>query len=327
MLASKLSPIVSLGEDGLAPFEMTLREELEAMHKLNDDDSLGAFAATWTDILGNSLNQTDELTYLLNQSPVDESDFLDSDLAKRFTLIAQMIVARNKRRVNRDHFYVTFGGFDAHSDMKERLDEKFDTLNAALNDLVTALKEAGVWNGVVIVQTSDFGRTLTPSSNGNGSDHGWGGNYWMAGGALRSSTQMIGKFPDSLAEGNELDIGRGRLIPTTSWDSIFNGIAEWMGPDTESDLNAILPNRNRFPGDLYGASNLFKTAVSASFVAFDPNVPVRSPTYAPCNKDRFLGQCHSTAQCKNMYPGLADDCNNGEGGVCYLGTDVSGCLV
>jgi hypothetical protein len=38
-------------------------------------------------------------------------------------------------------------------------------------------------------------------------------------------------------------IGRGRLIPSMSWDSVFNPIAQWMGVQTEEELNYCLPNR------------------------------------------------------------------------------------
>ena len=45
-------------------------------------------------------------------------------------------------------------------------------------------KEMHVQNkqdNVVLVVVSEFGRSLSPNSN-TGTDHGWGGNYWIQGG-------------------------------------------------------------------------------------------------------------------------------------------------
>ena len=70
---------------------------------------------------------------------------------------------------------------------------------------------------VAIATLSDFGRTLT--SNGRGTDHAWGGNHVVMGGEVRGG-QILGAYPSTLAksDANPLNIGRGRLIPTTPWE-------------------------------------------------------------------------------------------------------------
>ena len=94
---------------------------------------------------------------------------------------------------------------------------------------------------VTTFTTSDFGRTLT--SNGRGSDHGWGGNQMVMGGAVRGGA-IFGEYP-ALAAGNPLDTGRGRLIPTMSVDEYFAELALWFGV-APSDLDQVLPNVRRF---------------------------------------------------------------------------------
>ncbi|MCG8459573.1 MAG: hypothetical protein MI919_25115 [Holophagales bacterium] len=42
-----------------------------------------------------------------------------------------------------------------------------------------------------------------------------------------------------------LDAGRGRLIPTTSWDARFAELALWLGVSA-SDLPTVLPDIGRF---------------------------------------------------------------------------------
>ncbi len=88
---------------------------------------------------------------------------------------------------------------------------------------------------------SDFGRTLT--SNGQGSDHAWGGNHIVIGGGVKGG-DIYGQYPNLYA-GNDLDTGRGRLIPTTSCDEYFGEMALWFGVD-KSNLDVVLPNIGRF---------------------------------------------------------------------------------
>ena len=70
--------------------------------------------------------------------------------------------------MERSGFFTSLGGFDSHGAMEQ--DGKFGVINSALTSLVTDLKAQGLWDKVVIVFVSDFGRTLT--SNSQGTDHG-----------------------------------------------------------------------------------------------------------------------------------------------------------
>ena len=78
---------------------------------------------------------------------------------------------------------------------------------------------------------------------------------------------MVGEYPSDLTETSPLNIGlgRGRLIPTTSWDAVWHGVVQWMGVTSPEDMNICLPNLNNavnkvFPpftqGDLFTASSL-----------------------------------------------------------------------
>ena len=102
----------------------------------------------------------------------------------------------------------------------------------------------GLWADVTVVTLSEFGRTI--SSNGRGTDHAWGGNQVIYGGAV-NGTRLLGEFPSRLGEGvdNPVDVGGGRILPTTSWESMWAPIAEWMGVGP-ADLDAVLPNRANF---------------------------------------------------------------------------------
>lgn len=55
---------------------------------------------------------------------------------------------------------------------------------------------------------------------------------------------MLGFWPTDITEESPLNLGRGRLLPTTSWDSIWTGLSSWLGV-MESDMDYFLPNRAR----------------------------------------------------------------------------------
>jgi uncharacterized protein (DUF1501 family) len=123
---------------------------------------------------------------------------------------------------------------------QERL---FADVDASLKAFVDEMKAKNVWDSVTVIQVSDFARTIAPNGNA-GSDHGWGGNYFMAGGSVRGG-QIVGTYP-SIKENAPLNIGRGRIIPTTSWEAVFLPVAKWAGVN-EVDLDYVLPNRKNFP--------------------------------------------------------------------------------
>lgn len=121
-------------------------------------------------------------------------------------------------------------------------------MDEAIGAFYQQLQILGVENDVTLFSASDFGRTLT--SNGRGSDHAWGGNAFVIGGCVKGR-KLYGQYPglavnpESGAEVNPLDTGRGRLIPTTSCDAYFAEMALWLGVP-RSSLPLVLPNVSNF---------------------------------------------------------------------------------
>ena len=71
---------------------------------------------------------------------------------------------------------------------------------------------------------------------------------------------MLGTYPDDLTDDGEQNIGRGRLIPTTSWEAVWQGLAQWLGVD-EAHMDTVLPNRANFDvSDLFTEDDLFEDA-------------------------------------------------------------------
>jgi len=88
----------------------------------------------------------------------------------------------------------------------------------------------GVWENVTIVSMSEFGRTLT--SNGRGTDHGWGGNHFVLGGGIRGG-QIHGKYLPSFKSGSSHVLGTNalRALPALPWEAMWQPIAKvWPHP-------------------------------------------------------------------------------------------------
>merc|ERR1712125_207335 len=117
------------------------------------------------------------------------------------------------------------------------------------------MKLQGIWNHTTLVMVSEFARTLTPNS-GQGSDHAWGGNYFIMGGSVNGG-KVIGDYPDDFSINGPLNIDRGRLIPTRPWDSVWYGISEWFGAGEPSEVDIIVPNHAQFSSVLFSSSEMF----------------------------------------------------------------------
>ena len=136
---------------------------------------------------------------------------------------------------------MTVGGWDHHDDVLEKQAVMLPQVSKSLREFRDALVELAVFDDVTTFTTSDFGRTLT--SNGKGSDHGWGGHHMVMGGSVDGG-KMIGDYPELYA-GNPLDVGRGIYAPTLSVDEYFAELALWFGVP-RSELGQVLPNIGNF---------------------------------------------------------------------------------
>lgn len=199
-------------------------------------------------------------------SPAPPVTFVDSTgvsktnrLAGQLRSVASMIAARDALGVKRQIFFVSLGGFDNHGDQFKGSSNATTPILSGLHaDLLKQLDQALAWfynwtvsqgiaNNVTTFSASDFARTLT--SNGQGSDHGWGGHHFALGGAVGGGTFYGGpaagqEFP-TVVLGGPNDVGQGRLLPTTSVDEYGATFAKWMGAST-AELATVFPNLSRF---------------------------------------------------------------------------------
>lgn len=168
--------------------------------------------------------------------------FSDNYVSQSFKMIARTMAAREELGMKRQIFFLDFGGWDHHDELLNNQFGMLNVLSAALGEFDKALQEINLNDCVTTFTVSEFGRTLT--SNGNGTDHAWGGNVLVMGGNHLNGGRILGQYP-SLALESDLDIGGGVFLPTTSTDQYFAEIARWFGV-ANSELNTLFPNLENF---------------------------------------------------------------------------------
>jgi len=158
----------------------------------------------------------------------------ETALSKQLFSVLKTINARRSLNTQQQIFIVSVPGFDTHSGQAERLSDRWQMIDDAISDFYTDLSMLGLSDDVTLFTASEFGRTLT--SNGDGTDHGWGNHHLMIGGAAKGR-DLIGEIPPSEL-GHRQDAGRGRLIPTTSVEQYASILGRWWGL-SDRDLSRI----------------------------------------------------------------------------------------
>ena len=189
-----------------------------------------------------ALSTSVQITNALAAAPPLTTPFPSgSTLSSQLRMVARMIATSAAAGAKRQVFYVALGGFDHHTGLMYSHGSLLAEVGAAMRAFYDATVELNVADRVTTFTASDFGRTLT--SNGSGSDHGWGSMHFAMGGAVNGG-RYYGAVP-ILADDGPDDVGQGRLIPTTSVEQYAATLASWFGV-ADSDMPSVLPNIGNF---------------------------------------------------------------------------------
>lgn len=244
--SSSISTIYTINNNGAVNLNRYDNEYYYANSK-NAIDKLLAhqygdpFKDTYKLKMRNSIDANIEFQSAIEKVPPFQTQFTDENLSQTFKMIAQVISARKDLGFKRQIFFVDFGNWDNHDELLNNQSANLNILDNALGEFYNVLQEINALDKVVTFSMSEFGRTLT--SNGNGTDHAWGGNVFSFGGAVMGQ-RCFGVYPD-LTLDNDLDLGTGILIPTTPTDLYFAELSSWLGID-HGDLTDIFPNLSAF---------------------------------------------------------------------------------
>ncbi len=207
------------------------------------------FKQTYSGVIKNSIQSNELFNSAVGEVAPFNTTFSDNYISDSLQMIARTIAARETLGMTRQTFFLNIGGWDHHDELLNNQAALLGQLSVALNEFYSALTELDATDCVTTYTISDFARSLT--SNGNGTDHAWGGNAMVMGGAVNGQA-IYGSYPE-LALDSSLELGGGIFIPTTSTDEYFAELALWFGV-SPFDLSTLLPNIGEFytPG---GGSN------------------------------------------------------------------------
>lgn len=188
----------------------------------------------------------ERLFQVLQSLPTWTTPFPDTYLGGQLRQVANLLAKRGAAPagldMRRQIFFVRHDGYDTHDDQPDRHAELLGELSAGLDAFYRATEQLGIATQVTTFTASDFGRTL--STNGDGTDHGWGGHHFVLGGAVQGG-RFYGQMNSLAQAANPDDAGYGQIIPTTSVDQYAATLATWFGV-APGDLPTLFPRLGEF---------------------------------------------------------------------------------
>ena len=245
----------AVGIDGLSKGSTLGSSSVAAVLRRTQGDGAGsAFQADYAKVVGRSIDAYGVLSTAMAGAAVPAVPRISVSvadggaivvdqlpLARQLRSVAQMIAVNQTLGMRRQVFMVSISGFDTHQGQLRDHPRLSASVAHSVAYFMGEMARQGMADKVTLFTASDFGRTLT--SNGAGSDHGWGSHHFVAGGAVRGR-DIYGRFPLT-ALGTADDIGSGRLLPGISVTQYAAVLGNWLGVPA-SDLQTALPNLNRF---------------------------------------------------------------------------------
>lgn len=270
LLGNTSSPLILPSSGGLqrnaysvGTIDPTAKPRQAAIDVLADGSSYGAV----TDLTSKSMSSSYAQAVAVNATITSTTSAVDkffvnpttgaaltSDVSKQLQRAARMIEARNTLGHAKQTFFVSQGGYDTHTLELSAHNALYGDLAMALAAFYNAMKALSLQDNVTAFTMSDFGRVYKGNASG-GTDHAWGSNHLVLGGALADG-KVHGRYPDVTFGGNEDSSNDGRWIPSIATEEYIGAIARWYGVSA-ADLPYIFPNWSAWNGGGRGPVPLF----------------------------------------------------------------------
>ena len=247
-----LNEVLSLTGFGTAADELARRAAMNNARQLDLDYTIVQNASAIT-------QQAVQISQQLNTNPTLTVPFPSTNLGNQLAQVAKLIKIRELLNMKRQIFFVQLGGFDHHSNQLNNHATLLRTISQAVKAFYDETVVQGVASQVTTFTMSDFNRTFHPAGSGAnvGSDHGWGGPYFVIGGSVLGGNfygraTSNGTFVPTMVlnTGDDADI-RGRFIPSVSVEQYAGTLARWYGLQ-DADMPLVFPNIVNFQGSNLG---------------------------------------------------------------------------
>ncbi len=186
----------------------------------HEDETVGYLYQT----LGATINNADYI-FEKSKTKATAAAYPDSALGKDFRTIASLI----KSDINTQVYYLQIGSFDTHINQRQRQESLFHTINDAVKAFVNDLKKNGLFQDVMLMTFSEFGRRVAQNAS-NGTDHGTANQLFFVSGALKQKG-LLNTLPD-LEHLNE-----GDLVYSEDFRKVYATLLKnWLKADSSKIL-------------------------------------------------------------------------------------------
>jgi uncharacterized protein (DUF1501 family) len=232
-----------------------------ALQAILTENRQNLFEREQAKVSGRSITARDTINNAIGSAPTFATAFPNTGIGNQLATVARIIAGRGFTGATRQVFFVSMGGFDNHDALNLIHGANMAQLGAAVAAFQAAMTQLAVADKVTLFTASDFGRTLT--SNGDGSDHGWGGHHFVVGGAVRGG-DVYGRFP-LIGVGTDDEVGQGRLLPAVSVDQYAGVLGRWFGV-SDTDLLTVMPNLGNFGAGANATAKVTSALAAVNFV-------------------------------------------------------------
>jgi uncharacterized protein (DUF1501 family) len=174
---------------------------------------------------------TDKIKRVLKGTK-NEGTYPKSQLGNSLALISRLIAGGLPTRV----YYASQGGYDTHAGQINTHKRLLSELSAALAAFCRDLKAKDIFDRVLVMTFSEFGRRVIENANG-GTDHGTAAPMFVCGGGVKPG--LYGKQPPL----DRLDAGD--LFYNVDFRSVYSTIlSKWMKAPAAQVLGRDFPKLN-----------------------------------------------------------------------------------
>ena len=205
------------GEQGRSVAMRNSKEFLRQTKYLNKESF-----STDNDALSHMLNVQNQINLAadlledkLHNAKASPVRFPNTTFGRRLAQVDKMITNGMHLPV----YKVTLDGFDTHANQRDVHNNLMNHLGSGLSSFVKSMKHHKLWDNVMVVTYSEFGRRVR--ENGSfGTDHGSGSVNMVLGGAIRGG--LYGKTPSLKEE----DLINGDLAHSVDFREVYTTVAQ-----------------------------------------------------------------------------------------------------
>lgn len=189
-------------------------------HHQHDDETVSYLYQT----LGATINNADYI-FEKSRAKMTATTYPNSALGKDFKTIASLI----KSDINTQVYYLQIGSFDTHINQRQRQENLFHTINDAVKSFVHDLKKNGLFERVMLMTFSEFGRRVSQNAS-HGTDHGTANQLFFLSGGLKQKG-LLNSLPDLQ------NLDEGDLIYAEDFRKVYATVLKnWLKADSSKIL-------------------------------------------------------------------------------------------